>query len=386
MPAETPDLQSGDLRPAMIVCRGGLEPVVADELGELGITVRGKRTRAVDIETDLAGIYRANMGLRSALNVLLPVRTFNARNYDLLYYQSRKTNWHKLFPVTARLRIDVKGRSQTLRDSRYVIHRVKDGITDTFNKLEGRRPSIDKRDPDVHVVVHLDERRVTLALDTSGIPLFKRGYRQSHGEAPIKEDLAAGIAALSGWDGSSPLIDPMCGSGTLLFEAWMRAGHIAPNLGRKFGFEMLHGYEPEIHWQERNALAGAGREAPPGLELVGLEIDQKTCALANEIRDRHFPGAPIRFEHADFRQFEPGRSFSAAVCNPPYGVRVGTEPDIIPLYDALGAFLAKHVAGGRAAVYALDGKAATHFGGDEANAVPLLNGPLEGSLYRFAPP
>ena len=265
MPSENIALNPPDIRPAIVVCRGGLESVAADELQKLGVSVRKIRTRAVDVETDLAGIYRANMALRSALNVLLPVRSFNARNYDILYYQSRKTNWHKLFPVTARLRINVKGRSGTLRDSRYVIHRVKDGITDTFNKLFDARPSIEKRDPDVHVVVHLDEHRVTLAIDTSGVPLFKRGYRAGHGEAPIKEDLAAGILALSGWDGTSPLVDPMCGSGTFLFEAWMRAARIAPNRGRKFGFEMLHGYDPELHWKERNALAAGEVEATPGL-------------------------------------------------------------------------------------------------------------------------
>jgi len=383
MPAVNPDPRPDELRFATVVCRGGLEPVVAGELRENGITVRGTRTRAVDIETDLAGIYRANMGLRSALNVLLPIRTFNARNYDLLYYQSRKTNWHKLFPATARLRIDVKGRSKILQDSRYVMHRVKDGITDTFTKLAGQRPSIDKRHPDVHVVVRREGQRVTLALDTSGVPLFKRGYREDHGEAPLKEDLAAGMIALSGWDRAGPLIDPMCGSGTLLFEAWMQAARIAPNRDRRFGFEMLAGYEPEIHRHERERLAAGERGASPGPELAGLEIDEETCVLADDIRRRHFPDAPIRFRNRDFRHLDTGERFGAAVCNPPYGVRLGKQEEIARLYRDLGQFLRERVPGGQAAIYTANADAASHFGGVQDDSIPLLNGSLEGRLYRF---
>jgi putative N6-adenine-specific DNA methylase len=386
VPAESVTLPPAARRPAIVVCRGGLEPVVAAELRALGVTVTSMRTRAVDIETDLAGIYRCNMALRCALNVLLPVRTFNARNYDLLYYQSRKTNWHKLFPVDAALRIDVKGHSDALHHTRYVIHRVKDGITDTFRKLAGgRRPSVEKREPDVHVVVHLDDTRVTLALDTSGVPLFKRGYRTDHGEAPLKEDLAAGILALSGWDRRSPLLDPMCGSGTLLFEAWMMAAGIAPNLRRRCGFEKLLEYQPDLHQREQQALAAAESPAPAGPELLGLEIDEATCRTARRIRERHFSNSKIRIEHADFRRFDPGGRFGIAVCNPPYGIRLGEAADIGPLYQNLGEFLRRHLAGRHAAIYTANHAAAPRFGGSPARSVPLLNGSLEGRLYQVGP-
>ena len=385
MPAEAKTLPPDAPRPGIVVCRGGLEPVAADELRALGIRVVAIRKRAIDIETDLAGLYRANMALRSALNVLVPLRSFNARSYDLLYYQSRKTNWHKLFPVDARLRIDIKGHSNKLTHTQYVIHRVKDGITDTFRKLAGgRRPSIDRRDPDVHVVVHLDAHRVTLCLDTSGVPLFKRGYRTDHGAAPIKEDLAAGIVALSGWDRRSPLLDPMCGSGTLLFEAWMAAAGIAPNLHRRFGFECLHDYDPALHRSERDALA-ARASAPENLRLLGIEIDAPTFRTLQKIRDQHFPDVPIRLEHADFRKFDPPREFQTLVCNPPYGIRIGEEEDIGPLYRDLGSFLQRHLADGRAAIYTANHDAAPLFGADPADSVPLLNGSLEGRLYRIRP-
>jgi len=383
MPAPTP-APDPDRLAGFVLCRGGLEEVVVKELRELEIEVVARRKRAVEIVTNLAGFYRANMGLRSALNVLRPIRSFNARNYDLLYYQSRKTNWHKLFPVDARIRIDIKGHSPKITHTRYAIHRVKDGITDTFRKLcDGVRPSIEKRNPDVHVVVYLEKHRATLALDMSGTPLFKRGYRIEHGEAPMKEDLAAGLLSLSGWDRRSPLLDPMCGSGTLLFEAWMMAAGIAPNLHRRFGFEALHDYDPQIHDAERRRLE-ARQSHPEGMRLLGIEIDQATFRTLEKIRARHFPEAPIQLEHGDFRNLDPGDEFGAAVCNPPYGLRSGEEFEITPLYEALGTFLRRHFAGRCAGIYTANHEAAPHFGGDPGASVPLLNGSLEGRLYRIA--
>ncbi len=383
MPAPTP-APDPDRLAGFVLCRGGLEEVVVKELRELEIEVVARRKRAVEIVTNLAGFYRANMGLRSALNVLRPIRSFNARNYDLLYYQSRKTNWHKLFPVDARIRIDIKGHSPKITHTRYAIHRVKDGITDTFRKLcDGVRPSIEKRNPDVHVVVYLEKHRATLALDMSGTPLFKRGYRIEHGEAPMKEDLAAGLLSLSGWDRRSPLLDPMCGSGTLLFEAWMMAAGIAPNLHRRFGFEALHDYDPQIHDAERRRLE-ARQSHPEGMRLLGIEIDQATFRTLQKIRARHFPEAPIQLEHGDFRNLDPGDEFGAAVCNPPYGLRSGEEFEITPLYQALGTFLRRHFAGRCAGIYTANHEAAPHFGGDPGASVPLLNGSLEGRLYRIA--
>lgn len=371
-----------DRLPGIVICRRGLERVVEAELKELGIEVVAVRNRAIDIVTSLGGFYRANMGLRSALNVLRPIRSFHARNYDLLYYQSRKTNWHKLFPVDASLRIDVKGSSAKLPDVQYAIHRVRDGIVDTFRKLrDGRRPSIEKRVPDVHIVVYLQEHEVSLALDTSGVPLFKRGYRVDHGEAPIKEDLAAGILALSGWDRRSPLLDPMCGSGTFLFEAWMMAAGIAPNLDRRFGFEKLFGYDAELHQRERKRLAANPGRAPEGCELLGLEIDGPTFRTLRGIRDQHFPKAPIRVENADFSRFDPGPGFRTVVCNPPYGIRMGEMEEIGPLYQALGDFLKRHLAGGRAGIYTANHEAAPQFGGDPKHSIPLRNGDLPGRLY-----
>jgi putative N6-adenine-specific DNA methylase len=383
-PADAPTPDDGER--VIVTCRGGLEGVVAGELRELGAEDVEPRKRAVLARLDMAGVYRANMALRCALGVLRPLRTFNARNYDMLYYQSRKTNWHKLFPVEADLRIDVKGHSDTLDHTQFVVHRVKDGIVDTFRKLcGGRRPSIDKRDPDVHIVVYLDGPRATLCIDTSGVPLFKRGYRERHGEAPLKEDLAAGLVALSGWDGRGALLDPMCGSGTLLFEAWLMAARIAPNRQRRFGFEALLDYRPDLHAAEAAALQERERPAGPGLLLLGLEVDRATRETAERIRREHFPGAPIRIEQADFRRFEPPAGVAQVLTNPPYGVRLGDEAEVARLYEALGRLLAGPLAGCPAAVYTANHDAAPRFGGRREHSLALRNGALEGRLYHVGP-
>ena len=372
--------------PVIVTCRGGLEAVVAEELRDLGIEVTEIGRRVVFGVTDLAGLYRANMALRCALGVLRPLRSFNARNYDMLYYQARKTNWHKLFPVEANIRIDVKGGSDVLDHTQFVTHRVKDGIVDTFRKLcGGRRPSVDKRDPDVHIVVYLDQTRVTLCIDSSGSPLFKRGYRIRHGEAPLKEDLAAGLLALSGWDRSSSLLDPMCGAGTLLFEAWMMAARVAPNLHRRFGFEALLDYRHDLHDAEAEKLAA--REKPPGggFFIEGLEIDHPTFRTLEDIRRTHFPEAPIHLHRSDFRSFVPEHAPAMVVCNPPYGVRIGEAEEIGPLYRDLGRFLSEQEPAAKAAIYTANHEAAPGFGGDKRRSIALRNGALEGRLYLIAP-
>jgi putative N6-adenine-specific DNA methylase len=165
----------------------------------------------------------------------------------------------------------------------------------------------------------------------------------------------------------------------------MMAAGIAPNLGRRFGFEKLYDYDPGLHQQERERLTAGQSPAPEGLQLLGLEIDPPTFRTLRAIRAQHFPNAPIRIENRDFRGFDPGPGFRTAVCNPPYGIRSGEEEEIAPLYRDLGSFLNRHVAGGRAAIYTVNHAAAPLFGGDPDDAPALLNGSLEGRLYRFSP-
>ena len=364
-------------------CRPGLERVLAEEIGRHGGEGVRVAKRAVYFSTDRAGLYRLNMALRTAIQLLVPIRTFNARDYQLLYYQARRTNWHQYFTADKTLRIDVNGYSPNLRNTQYVVHRVKDGIVDTFRKLsDGQRPSIDKGTPQIHVVVHLDGDKVTLCLDSSGVPLFKRGYRLEHGGAPLKEDLAAGILLLSGMEKCTGLVDPMCGSGTFLFEGWMLANNVAPNLKREFAFQHWLDYEESLHATEREALERA-QSARTGFPIVGCEIDRETCELAGRIRQSHFPEAEIDRRHGPFQEADYHLPGALMVVNPPYGERLGGDADLGPLYRDLGHAAKDHTPGGRFAIFTTNRKAARQIPMKAENTLTLFNGALEGLLYLY---
>ena len=364
-------------------CRPGLEGVLSAEIERQGGRSIQPAKRAVNFVTNQSGLYRMNMALRTAIQILVPLRTFNARDYKLLYFQSRRTNWHQYFTTEKTLRIDVNGRSPTLSNTQYVVHRVKDGIVDTFRKLSGGiRPSVDKGDPDIHVLVHLDGQRVTLYLDSAGSPLFKRGYRVEHGGAPLKEDLAAGILQLGGIDDCKGLVDPVCGSGTFLFEGWMLMNNVAPNLNRQFAFQHWQDYRADLHEEEKDRLRAA--EGGGGDKRVtGCDIDPEVVALARRIQETHFPDAKIDWHSKPFQELECAVPGGLMVANPPYGERMGSADDLNALYRDLGYAAKRMVPGGRLALFTTNRKAARQVRLKTGPALTLFNGSLEGLLYRY---
>ena len=371
-------------RECVATCRPGLEGVLAEELRLHGVEDGRPGRRCVYFSCSTAQLYRLNMAVRTAIQILLPLRTFNARDYDLLYFQARRTNWHQLFTVDKTLRIDVNGHSDTLRNTQYVVHRIKDGIVDTFRKLSGGiRPSVDKSEPEVHVVAHLDGNRVTLCLDSSGVPLFKRGYRTEHGEAPLKEDLAAGILLLSGIDKADALWDPVCGSGTFLFEGWMIFNQVAPNLHRSFSFQHWLDYQPEVYAAEKTALEAQQRQPRDPRPVIGCEINPAAHAVACRIRDRHFPDSGIEFVKGAFQ--DNGRPLPGAlmVANPPYGERMGEADELGKLYNDLGWAARCHISGGKLAVFTTNRKAIRQIRFRSERTLTLFNGALEGLLYQY---
>lgn len=365
-------------------CRPGLEGVLLAELEANGIRKPRKAKRAVHFTTNQAGLYRLNMALRSAIQILVPMRSFNAPDYERLYYQARKTNWHKYFENGKTIRIDVNGRSPDLRNSQYVVHRIKDGIVDTFRKLSGGiRPSINKEEPDVHVVAHLDGQKVTLCLDSSGVPLFKRGYRLEHGGAPLKEDLAAGILLMSGLDEYKGLVDPMCGSGTFLFEGWMILNRIAPNLKRTFAFQNWLDYDEEVHLREQKRLEDQ-IQLNSSIPVIGCDMDEETHALAERIRETSFGESGIQLTHSTFQEFTAEVPGGLLVTNPPYGERMGNESELTRLYVDLGYAAKRFVPGGRMALFTANRKAAKQIRMKANGAKTLFNGALEGLLFDYS--
>ena len=371
-------------RDCVATCRPGLETILEGELRAHGIDDTRTGRRCVYFRATQAQLYRINMAVRTAIQILLPLRTFNARDYDLLYFQARRTNWHQLFTVDKTLRIDVNGHSDTLRNTQYVVHRVKDGIVDTFRKLSGGiRPSVDKAEPEVHVVVHLDGTRVTLCLDSSGVPLFKRGYRTEHGEAPLKEDLAAGILLLSGIDQAKGLWDPVCGSGTFLFEGWMIFNDVPPNLERTFSFQHWLDYQPDVYAAEKASLAARIRHPRDARPVYGCEINPAAHAIATRIRDQFFPDSGIELRQGSFQ--ENGRDLPGAlmVANPPYGERMGQAEELGNLYNDLGWAARNRIGGGRLAVFTTNRKAIRQIRFRSEKVLTLFNGALEGLLYQY---
>ncbi|MCP4639077.1 MAG: hypothetical protein GY851_01515, partial [bacterium] len=211
----------------------GLEEILAGELREMGAREVRPGNRVVEFSGDMESMYRANLWCRTATRILMPVRTFRAGDKDELYAGAARVFWDRYLDVGGTLAVDAVVSRSALNNSHYVALRVKDAIVDQFREKRGRRPSIDTDRPDVRVHIHVHENNATLALDSSGGPLGRRGYRTEAGEAPIGENLAAGIVALTEWDGTLPFVDGMCGSGTFAIEAAMKARRIAPGLCRR---------------------------------------------------------------------------------------------------------------------------------------------------------
>lgn len=383
--SNTPFWRAGKKREGIVVCRAGLEGGVMEEMAALGISSVQKGKRAVFFEGTPVDFSVLNQGLRSAIRILAPIRQFRASSYDILYHQARRTNWHQFFGLESRLRIDVTGRSRELDHSQYVIHRVKDGIMDTFRKFhDGQRPYIEKDQPDVHIVVYLDRDHVNLCFDTSGTPLFKRGYRTEHGEAPLKEDLAAGMLWLLGLrPGGGSLVDPMCGGGTFLFEGWMLLSGRAPNRGRIFGMETLSGWQPEFQASSASRLDAL--RSPHPVRCLGLDIDPEAIAIAERIRSEHFWEAPIELKVADCRDAEVQMQEGFLICNPPYGERMGSgDSDLLQLYAALGRIAKRGLSGGRMGVFSTNRTALKRIGLRPEIGLTLFNGSLEGLLNLYS--
>ena len=228
----------------------GLEEVLAQELIALGANDVQLERRAVSFRGDKALLYRANLGLRTALRILVPIASFKAKDTDTLYQQLRKINWSRYMSKDTTFAIDATVYSETFRNSRFVTYRVKDAIVDYWQEKENKRPSVAVENPDIRLNVHIGNDQLTLSLDSSGESLHKRGYRVATTEAPISEVLAAGMLLMAGWNGQSDFYDPMCGSGTLLIEAALIARNIAPGIFRSsFAFEKWPDFDADL-WSD----------------------------------------------------------------------------------------------------------------------------------------
>ncbi|HOV13595.1 MAG TPA: THUMP domain-containing protein [Spirochaetota bacterium] len=365
-----------------ITCQSGLEEVLSKELIELGLKQVEIGSQTVSFIGDEYLLYKTNMALRSGLNVLRLLKTFNASDYDILYFQAKKIHWHKLFTHDKTIRIDVKGYSPNLTHSQYILHRVKDGIMDTFRTFfDSQRPSISIDDPDIHILVYLNGNKVSIYLDSSGLPLFKRGYRVKHNEAPIKEDLAAGIILQSDWDRKQNVLDPMCGSGTFLIESFMIANNIPPNIDRKFAFMNWIDFDETVYKKAKEDLKKSIIKNTTLFQ--GYDVDNSSIKISNEIIKKLGYEEFIKVEKMDFRKVTKDFNNYFIVANPPYGERMGKEEDMKDLYIEIGDFLKQRCKNSIASIFTANLVAGKFIGLRTCGKIKLYNGKLEARHLKF---
>ena len=316
----------------------GLEGVLADELRALGAEDVTEGNRVVSFTGDKETLYRANFACRTAVRVLKPFLKLRSTSADDLYEQLKSFDWEQLMTVKTTFAIDATVYSEDFNNSRFVTYRVKDAIADFFNEKYGQRPSIRLTNPDIRLDVHISGRDVTLSLDSSGDPLFKRGWRVAQTDAPINEVLAAGIILLSGWKGETDLIDPMCGSGTFLIEAALIAANIAPGVYRdNYAFQQWPDYDADLFDKIYNDDSG---EREFTHKIYGSDIEGKAIAIARANVKNAGLNKYIELERKDFNEIEEVPAGGTLISNPPYGERLNVE-DIESLYRDLG-FKFKH--------------------------------------------
>ncbi len=360
----------------------GLEEVLAEELRALGAGEVEVLNRAVQCKGDPALLYKCNLHLRTALRVLVPIATFQARNEQELYEQVRDIPWGRYLTPRKTFAIDGTSHSDVFTHSKFIALKTKDAIADQFRDRFGTRPSVDTEDPDLRINLHVYDRTCTLSLDSSGRPLDRRGYRLARTLAPINEVLAAGIVKMTGWNGGpGTFSDPMCGSGTFAIEAAMMAAHIPPGMGRHFIFEKWRDFDASL-WKQIRSEAEAGIVRQPKLELFASDLDSHALDRAVENAERAGVRQLIKFKKQDFLRSEAPGDRGTIVMNPPYGERLPVE-EIQQFYGEIGTHLKHHWAGYDAWIISGDLQAIKLIGLRPSRKVPLFNGSLECRLYKF---
>jgi len=363
-------------------CPRGLETLLGEELTGLG----ARETRCVPGGVAFTGSwesgYRANLWSRLASRVLWRVGAFGYRDAEDLYEGARAIDWPSFFALERSLRVNVTAQASPLKSLEFATLRIKDAICDRFRDACGARPDVDRAQPDVRVHAFLEASRATLYLDTSGEALFKRGWRGAAGEAPLRENLAAGIIRLTGWRPEEPLLDPMCGGATLLVEAAAMARGRAPGLRRAFGFEKLAGFDAAL-WKRLRAEAMQPAARGAKLTLYGSDHDPRALDAARRNLAEAGVERWVRLEQCDVLARAAPAGAGVLVANPPYGERLGSADALERFYPKLGDALKQSFAGWRCHLFSADRRLPKLIRLQPARRVPLYNGALECRLYEF---
>jgi putative N6-adenine-specific DNA methylase len=373
--------------PFFAPCPRGLEAALAAELRTIGAAVRAEVPGGVRFEGDAATGLAVNLHSRIASRVLQQVAAGTYRSEDDLYRLAHETEWERWHEPLASLRIDVSASGSPLRSLQFATLRIKDGIVDRARERSGERPSIERQRPDRRVFAFLDAQRCTLYLDWSGESLFKRGWRRDGFDAPLKENLAAGLLALAGWEPGTPLLDPFCGSGTIVIEAAMQAAGLPPGANRPFAFERMRGFD-RAAWDRMRRVAP--RPAPASPVVFGSDVSEAALAAARANLERSGVDPRwLRLRQLDVLHLDAAPAPTGLLlANPPYGERLDVKgrqslSQADRFWPAFATLLKQRFAGWTACLFTSDLELPQRLRLKPSRRTPLFNGALECRLFRF---
>jgi putative N6-adenine-specific DNA methylase len=363
-------------------CPRGLESVLHSDLDAMGAQKVRTTEGGVHFSGDWQLCYRVNLESRVASRVLWRVKETWYRTEQDIYKAVFDLQWQHWFNVSHTIRVNTTAIRCALKSLEFITLLVKDAVCDRFREHCDERPSVDTLDPDVRIHVFIEDEKLMLYLDTSGDALFKRGIRQHTNIAPIRENLAAGILRLSGWKPGTPLLDPMCGSGTFLIEAVQMALNIQPGIARSFAFEKLLNFD-KAAWQAMKDAAIAAQLPPEPLEIYGS--DMYGDAMKTAWRNLHEAGLSecVELNQANILEISAPKDHGIMVANLPYGERMGELDELAELYPKLGDALKKKFGGWTAYLFTADKAILKLMRLSPSKRTPLFNGAIECRLLEY---
>jgi len=361
----------------------GLEEIAAQELTDLGGNHVTPQFTGVEFQGDQKLLYQVNLWSRFIFRVLVPIRKFPCKTAKQLYYEIQQINWENYLSPEETLAVHCTGKNEQLNHTHFSALQVKNAIADQQQKYFGQRSSVDLETPDLILNLHIEKTHAILSLDSTGDSLHRRGYRPAMGTAPLKETFASALLAMTDWETSLPLLDPMCGSGTFLIEAGLKALNIAPGLFRKtFALEKWYDFDREL-WQQVKQEAKQQQFSQLPTELYGRDRDLEVLQQAKTNAKNCNLHQQINLAQSDISELEPPSDRGIIICNPPYGKRLGEVKELGSLYKQLGDVFKQRFQGWVAYVLSGNKELTKQIGLRTSQRIPVYNGSLPCTLLRY---
>jgi putative N6-adenine-specific DNA methylase len=364
-------------------CPRGLEKLLADELTSFGANNVSATDGGVGFSGDWPQCYRANLESRLASRILWQVQpALLYRDEQDIYQMTHDLPWPRWFDVNCTIRVKVTAIKSPLKSLDFITLKIKDAICDKFRQAKGERPSVDTHDPDIRIHAFIEGTKITLYLDTSGDALFKRGVRQHTNIAPLRENLAAGILKLAGWQPGIPLMDPMCGSGTFLIEAAQMSLNIMPGIARHFAFEKLKNFDKAL-WEKLRTEALAAQKPVTELPIYGSDLYGDELRAAHSNLEEAGIRPAVDLNQCNVLEASPPEKQGILVANLPYGERMGEMEELAALYPKLGDVLKQRFSGWNAYLFTADMRLPKLMRLSASRRTPLFNGAIECRLFEY---